>query len=384
VPELDNYDNLLVVDALITDKQETYRVKLSRTISSSTEFPSPVTGALVSVFDEMGTEYFFLEKESGEYYSDSTVFQAEVGKAYALRIITKEGEHYESEYERMISVPDINKLYYRIEEEVIESENREYRGLGFYIDTKDESGECRYYRWEFAEDWEFSTPFPKMVEYFRSDSIEVIPVENHHCWKKAYSTDIRILSTAENPFQEITGFKVDFKSPALSDRFNIKYSLLMRQYSMSEEQYNFWDDVQSVSEETGDIFEQQPVSIRSNIMNVNDTDERIIGYFQVSAVSEKRIFIELSELQNRDLEFQRSSCKTIRYPQDADPGVTFNSFDNAYNYYSQIYVLYTVVIGPSGGLTELWFTTRRCSDCRLSGDPNPPAFWEMQKNRAND
>ena len=52
-PQIDNYQDLLVVDALVTDENSSYFVKLSRTTETPRKTPVAVTGAQVSVTDNL-------------------------------------------------------------------------------------------------------------------------------------------------------------------------------------------------------------------------------------------------------------------------------------------------------------------------------------------
>ena len=73
-PDFRNSESLLVVDALLTNENRSYTVKLSRTSYSQYAEANPVTGASVTIRDENGTISLFAEASEGIYKSDSTHF----------------------------------------------------------------------------------------------------------------------------------------------------------------------------------------------------------------------------------------------------------------------------------------------------------------------
>jgi hypothetical protein len=75
-------------------------------------------------------------------------------------------------------------------------------------------------------------------------------------------------------------------------RLEIKYSLLVRQYPLSDGAYHYFNSKKSEIQEAGGLYDIQPVQNQSNIVNSDDPDEKILGYFWASSFTEKRIFVE--------------------------------------------------------------------------------------------
>jgi len=91
-PSLDQTDPQVVVDAWITNKPETQRIYLSTTLPYfEAEQPPVVTGATVSIIDNDGKVFGFIENEPGIYEwipnATDTVFGT-IGNSYTLNIIT--------------------------------------------------------------------------------------------------------------------------------------------------------------------------------------------------------------------------------------------------------------------------------------------------------
>ena len=97
-PEIEAYENILVVDGSITDENKPYLVKLSRSFSYGEYNHYPVQGALVMVMDDEGVSYDLAEEESGSYYSDRASFTGMEGRQYQLRVVLAGGRTYESDW----------------------------------------------------------------------------------------------------------------------------------------------------------------------------------------------------------------------------------------------------------------------------------------------
>jgi hypothetical protein len=73
---------------------------------------------------------------------------------------------------------------------------------------------------------------------------------------------------------------------------SVKYSILVNQYSLNEDEFNYWENLQDITDNAGGLYDVAPMVIQSNIYNIDDPGETVLGYFSASAVSWKRIFIK--------------------------------------------------------------------------------------------
>lgn len=159
VPEAGDYKDYIVVDALITDQNNTYKIEISKTAPLGETFSRlPVTGGQVTITDDLGNNFQFTEALSGQYISDSLAFRGQVGRSYTLHI-KADGHQYESMPVEMKPVPPIDSLY----AEIIDNNTYEFgkivQGYQVYLDTHDPTNECKFFRWDFAETWEFHIPY---------------------------------------------------------------------------------------------------------------------------------------------------------------------------------------------------------------------------------
>jgi len=66
----------------------------------------------------------------------------------------------------------------------------------------------------------------------------------------------------------------------------------VRQYTMSDEAFKYWEKIRVNSQEQGGLYESQPMSIKGNLHNVTNPDQDVLGFFSATTVSQKRIFVK--------------------------------------------------------------------------------------------
>ena len=130
--------------------------------------------------------------------------------------------------------------------------------------------------------------------------------------------------------------------------------------------------MKQINDNSGDIFAKQPFSVISNIHNVNDP-ERVLGYFQVSAVKQRRKNLPFSEIVALNLPFYHYPCERM----EKEP-LDFQIFIMGSDYYmglcisnyevTSTYLLVEPIYLPESlSLEKLVFTTPECANCELTG-----------------
>jgi hypothetical protein len=377
-PNLKSFESRLVVDALVTDENLSNYVILTRTIEAVDEDPVRVTGATVTITDNMDNRTTLSEKNPGEYRTDSLTFRGSVGNTYSLSIEVSEGEKYESEACLLYPAPDIDSIYFGKEQVVSEETGQNRQGVTIYIDSQDEST-SNYYRWTYEEWWKFSVPDPKMFDYINDSTITPVAEIKQNCWANKKSDAIDI----ENTILENTGGFV--KKPVLfaatdeTDRFLIQYCIEVRQLSISKEEYEFWNLMFQLNETGGDIFDKQPFQIFSNIKCTTDPDKQVIGYFQVSGAQKIRKYITVKEISDLGLPLYRYECDRVEkgeidYPPVA-PGAQYTFDDINEGFLNAGYTFIKPVYSTDGELYRLAFVRPMCAECTVNGSLNKPYFW---------
>lgn len=337
--------------------------------------PDMVSGAYVSVTDQSGTESRLNETSKGIYTSDSLIFRGQSGNTYTLYIRTGEGSEYRSEPCIMYPVSKIDNIYYAKDQQISNNNTEILEGIRVYMDSENQSG-GKYFRWTYDEWWKFKVPNPKEYNYIDQFTINQVDTLKQVCFGHNGSSDILIHSTEASQSDRIVKEPILFVGSTTSDRLLMQYSVTIKQLSISHSEYQFWEQLKEVNDNGGNIFDKQPFSIVGNIHNVNDPSETVLGYFQVSAVEEKRIYVIPSELKSLNLPVYKYDCNRIELgPSDYPPsaGMTFDKIYNSYT--SAGFVFISGVYDMMLNLVKLAFTSRQCALCTARGTLNKPDFW---------
>jgi hypothetical protein len=186
--------------------------------------------------------------------------------------------------------------------------------------------------------------------------VEIEEEERRHCWVTAYSGSILVRSTVDAPSGEIKGFKLQSIGPP-DDRLNIRYSILVKQYVIERDLYNFFRKIRESNQETGGIYEKTPAKVIGNI-NCCNSDKVALGYFMASSETTKRIFISPEEHNVKE-----GNAYTICGWTDSLPrfwaGLDFRVYGTT-----------------NGGATTVYGDSRYCVDCRARGTNEKPDFWD--------
>jgi hypothetical protein len=377
-PNLGRYESLLVVDGLITNSDNSSIVSLSRTFQQVGLGPSMVSDANVYLTDDMENSIYLTNKGNGIYKTDSLEFKGSPGRTYVLHVLTSDGQEFESDPCLMQPVPEIDSIYFEKNQQFFSNGTQVEDGIMIYLDSKERSGNM-YYRWAFDETWKFKVPFPKRYDYIKTPGQPNSPIfrpvkdVKEFCWKNNRSGEVLIRSINEGNGGKLLRQPVSFIPAGQTDRLLIQYSILVKQYSVSEKEYDFWNNLKQVNKAGNDIFAKQPYSVISNIHNTKNPNERVLGYFQVSAISQKRKYILFRDVALTGLHFYSYPCQTQAYsPIDFGIGPPPRTWDDVIWYMTTNGSNFTFT-EPMGG--KLVFTSPECANCELTGTSSKPVFW---------
>jgi hypothetical protein len=141
---------------------------------------------------------------------------------------------------------------------------------------------------------------------------------------------------------------------------SIRYSLLVRQFTMTAEAFSYWDNLREQNENQGALYNKQPYQILENIKNTKHPDEPVMGYFLVAGVSEQRIFVNRPSLH-----FYYWNCVLTQADFERVADLRRSS--------SSEWPIY-LTTDPNGRMA---YPNERCLDCReRDGKIEEPEFWE--------
>lgn len=365
-------ERFLVVEGLITDQAETYTVMLSYSSAVSSDEVVTVNNAAVSVESQSGAIFPFSEQEPGIFISNILTFQAKVDESYRL-LIELDGKSYASSYALLTASPPIDSLYWEYDARVTAA--GALQGTQIYVDVENSQAISSFYRYQWVETWKYGILYPANYIYLgnnQDQTVQAYPT----CYQTKSSEGINIASTVQNSTDKLLGHPLDFVTTN-SNRLDKRYSVLVRQYVVGEEEFLFWKTIKESTENVGSLFDRQPQSRLGNVQNINDPTEAVLGYFSASGLSEKRLFIDRTELPlgTRIQNGFRECGATLDTLQRSEAGFTQAEIDqNIFALLNQGRVFYDFADRPA--ISGYIFTSPACSDCRvLGGTEVKPDFW---------
>ncbi|HET8809927.1 MAG TPA: DUF4249 domain-containing protein [Flavobacteriaceae bacterium] len=386
VPDTETFEDLLVVEATITDEMKKHEIKLTRTYTFEEYQPETVADASVMVSDNLGNQYAFQYNTEDSLYISVSEFQAVPGNEYTLNITTSNDETYVSTPEPL---PPINQVSVSYEKKEVAGEF----GVQISANSYDPTNSSHYYRYEYQETYKLIVPYwgryqVKIIEAPLEISLsgyvilyeERDNLDSEVCYDTKYSKEIKLANTIEKSEDRVTDFPVRFIEP---DNYilNYKYSILVKQYVINYEAYTYYKTLKKVAGTDGTTLSpNQPGFVAGNLSSVDNPDKKIIGYFEVASVSSERIFLDhVSLFPNIPLPGYFKECNILklntRPPKIRAPNkdhMTIIAFTN-----TGTMLLYKVEQTPGNAPVYIFYMVEpACTDCTTFASNEIPEFWE--------
>ncbi|GET34372.1 hypothetical protein PbJCM13498_32350 [Prolixibacter bellariivorans] len=359
-PEIKKYSDLLVVDGTLTDELGSQTITVSRTSNYNDAKYKPENGCTVTVLDDQGNIYAYTGKGNGKYEAEFYQGDLQYGRAYMLRIIANNGVVFESDYQTLKAAPAIDSVTAVFEPKITVENPEGFKGYQFFVNTSDLSGNTRYYRWRMEETWEYHAPFTVAFMWDGTMHDFSFPDDRSTCWKTLDVPGIYTATTRDLSADILKNIKLNYVNTE-TDRLKWRYSLLVKEYALSAEAYEFWNGLEKQIQQTGGLYESQPYMIKGNIMCVSNPDEVALGFFSASGVSHERIFV---------------NPPPVSVPEPVCLGDTITPRNPIEEYPESAYPVYLYKIPLPFGRYMKAASERRCFDCLERGGTNiRPDFW---------
>ena len=354
----------LVINAHLTDQSGYQAIEISRSVTLLYPSADPVSGSFAEVIREDGEFREFSEDKPGFYGCQLEESFLQKGQSYMIHVITPDGNEYESGFDRLRPVPEIDSIYYEVEKASYETESDFTDGVRFFIYFTFNDEAFEYIRWNVTETYEFHNP--DMEAFIRDVDFSYYQLPDTSNYRICYITNqlFEIHSMALAYLDFVIYIKKPFAFvPNIQheQKLKHKYSVLIKQYSMSEGAFHYWNELKKTSQEQGFLFDRQPALLKSNIHNVNDEEETVLGFFTMAGVVVRRAFAERPE--GLDLSLYPWYC----FPVVKGPSGPVTREDLP-KYYARAW---------RDGVSTRAEVNKHCVDCRAYKNSThiPPDFW---------
>ena len=344
----------LVVEGYISGNTVT-QFSLTRSIPLPGDSTLPtLTGAAVQVEGSDNSIYPLTDRGSGIYSSTDTL-KLNSQHQYRLRIKTSDGKQYLSSFVPYKPSPAIDSISW--------IQNGDH-SVQIYANTHDPANNTHYYQWNYSQTFEYHSA-EYSTDMYTKDTVVPRPLADQvfRCWIGGNSSTILVGSSTKLASDVIYEQPIKL-IPADDIQTSVLYSILVRQYALTADGYNFLTLMAKNSESLGTIFDAQPTQLASNIHNVTDPTETVIGFVSAGSVQQQRIFIYRYQIINH----YNYACPiedTIIPPDRKDIN---NSFGGG---------LFTPLFYTSGLHGTGWQSNyTECVNCTIYGGVNvAPPYW---------
>ena len=356
-PELGHSDRRLVVEGDILIGS-TSTITLSYMAFLDEKNAENVPQSTVEVQSEDGVRYVAKYTSDQKYLVDLTEAPNDV--RYRMYVKLNSGAEYVSSWEYPRLPATVDNITF------------EYDGYNvkFNLSLHSDDGE-QYFRWNFDEVWEYESTYTSYCQYIPVSQGGEDPTGSvlqgkqdiglHYCWRQNTSSALMLTTTRELESNTVTE-KNFYTVVGQSERMSILYSMTVNVETLSEDSFNYWQQMSKNSENVGDLFAPIPSEMRGNIRSLSDSTELVLGYINVSAVSTKRIYID-----NAVTKFYQKSY----FISEEDKAVCPSQDEWPIYYFSKKYL--PVYNDPP---SAIFWAPARCVDCTLAGgNKNKPADW---------
>lgn len=331
----------LVVDGVITDLPGPYTVTLSYSNDYFEPF-NPTTAdfnikdlvqkAKVSVIDDQGNEEIFEETSPGVYQSSAEGMRGQIGASYILKIELENGKKYESEAEIMPSNVGIKDHFidYTSKKYLDDGLEKTKDGLNISVIPNEFDGKYEFYRWRWEGTYEILTfpelktknvmgqqvPDPPPCAFeFIPDDINDVRCKCCICWVTEPSTSSIVSSKTLGNSKTLLRFLENSQGRLLG-----KYHFYVQQLSITKEAYEFWNIIKQ-QEESGSPFSVTNTEVPTNIISVEDKNEKVMGFFSAASVRDIAFYVDRSYLETQPalMDIFKNDCRVLKYSTNVKP-----------------------------------------------------------------
>jgi hypothetical protein len=259
--ELPESDNRLVVDGFISTEMKAHEVRLNMTTSYNNSIKyDPVYGANVKIISDLGDIYNLTELYEGRYVTETIA--AEIGRSYKLSIETFSGKIYESGFEQIVAISPFEEVQYEYKVD-------EFSGSGIlvYVKNIEQPGIPVYLLWNYTGHQEITRLYEDAEDTLAGQLL-------YYC----ITTEVcdGCINVSSNKF---TNNQLIAKVPYTSKK---KYIIKIDKNTISPIAYKFFTQINNLVKNSGTVFDSPSTLVRGNIINIQDEDEVVHGYFYAS------------------------------------------------------------------------------------------------------
>ncbi len=254
-------------------------------ITADTErLPFPVSGASVILRDDFGNSFTYTEQfeKPGDYLLPNV--PGITGRTYFIEVTLEDGSVYRSLPEKMPEATRIDSLYYEVvNEDAVDGggiiTNEDF--IKIHINSSITTLNSTFIKWTVRETFLLTpTDLP--------DTFQLRPPE---CYIDQIA-DLQRVALFDGSLVSSQSIEGQLLASRIIDwSFLERHYFTVYQSSITENSHRYWSQIEAITNQVGSIFDSAPAVPIGNLFNLNDQEQKVLGYFQVANQSFERFFL---------------------------------------------------------------------------------------------
>ena len=349
-----------IVSGQVNRGDTVQHVNVSRTTPVKEPWYFPISYCTVKILDDKGNSYPAIDLHDGNYEITIPASELKTGALFKVDVTLPDGVNIVSDFDQINDCPDVDSVYYVLQDVPGRNPKIPAKGIQFYLDLDGGNMTSRKFRIDAIETWEYHSAYP--IEWYYDGKVRhVVPADFSRmvCWKTALVKNVFTITTDNLSINKYTRYPLHVVDNYSSPRLVYGYSLLIKQYALSDAAFTYWEKIQTNSHQQGGLYEKQPLAVKGNMHNLTNPDQEVLGFFGATTVKTKRIFVK--NVENMPLNYYKD-CETGIALKNGLKQITPGMYP-AYLY------------GDINGYEARVILTE-CVDCLSAGGINvKPSFW---------
>ncbi len=270
---------------------------------------------------------------------------------------TETRNSFESDWMQVVPAPVIDDISFSCEPDA----ELLWVGLSMHCNG------AHFFRWNYREDWEYHAEIDATVTY-DEESGTINPFRGpglYRCWKTVESGRTNLFSTlhqTDDRFEELNFYSIDLRDIRIQTMYRIRVKLT----ALSQEAYDYWQNMQQISEGQGSILSPMPSEMASNVHCLTDPDLQVIGYVSAAAVATADMYYDNSE-------YRFFIPTKSKFDERVEVAYTY---EDSLDKYLHGYLPYSAIYRMSDVPESFMWAPATCIDCRrMGGDTTRPEDW---------
>lgn len=265
----------LIIYGLFTDQDDKHFVNISTSAPLAFR-PKGVSNATVYLLTDGEEKKSYLNKGDGVYELEGV--KSVEGKSYALEV-NLNGITYRSPFQQMPEAIGKDSLSYEVAYEPFASFQDEHVFKVFTKSDLPDTKDQLFIRWIVEEThyWQLLWVPPGVPPPPPCFIFDVMDPSRVNLFDGTV--------TSSRQTEKLLAIR------KIDDAFLFPYFVTVKQLSINRQAYEYWQKINTVINNQGSLFDIPPAPVVGNIMNTENPNELVLGFFEVAKSSVSRFYV---------------------------------------------------------------------------------------------